>query len=127
MRIVNVIAVLILLGATSRATTLPVQQALSETDGLRAIRIVLSTEANVPFGPKKGFGTLAEVLKVAGTAVPAKTVDPNTASIRDYTLRITRSSDKKRFEATLTPTTGCGPSWFGNERNIIYTGKPLGC
>ena len=91
------------------------------------MRVVLSTEMTPPLGRANGFGTLADVLRVAGPSVQAKPIDPASASVLDYRLTISRSDDKQHFLVALKPVKGCGMAWFGDEAGIIFTGKALGC
>lgn len=111
------------IGVARAAQTPPA--ALTEQEGLRMMRQVLSAEMNAPMGKKNGFGTLADVLSV--TKLDAQTIDTASALIKGYTLRVSRADDRQHVQVTLTPVTGCGTAWFGDERNLIYTGKALGC
>ena len=103
------------------------QSALSAQDGLRLMRMVMSVEASMK---KTGFGTLEQVLgdrMFTQSPVSIVVTSPGTASVLDYQLRVTRPDDGGRFEASLTPMSGCSTAWFGTERNLIYTGRALGC
>lgn len=109
-----------------RATTPAPAKAdvLSDSDGLRTMRMVLSDEiAN----GRSGFRNLPDVVRALPTAGATMTPDGTAAALKGYRLRLTVSEDKKHFQASLTPEAGCGTSWFGNEQSLIYVGRPLGC
>jgi hypothetical protein len=93
------------------------------------MRAILTVQANRPFGAARGYGSLADVLPVLSTIEgEAKMIDDQTASYGGYTIRLTRSTDRKRFEVALVPQDAtCAPSWFSNEQNVIYVGQALGC
>jgi hypothetical protein len=58
----------------------------------------------------------------------ATVIDEHTASYRGYTIRMTRTADRQRFEISIVPNGGaCAISWFSNEKNVIYAGHALGC
>jgi hypothetical protein len=124
------------------------KESLSREDGLRVMRGVLTLEVavhNGARGTESEWGDLAQVVKVSDSDSAAwkpldgprtKTrlvdvvVDSTTATVFDYTLRLTRSDDKKHFQLSLTPTVtnASDPrlSWFADDRLLIYTGKPIG-
>jgi hypothetical protein len=117
-------------------SSIPFQQ------GVHVMRVVASAEAAVAASrgqardrrpEQNGYGTLAETLDViqrdsAVGSLPGVTiVDTTSASMLDYTLQITRSEDRSHYSATLTPVKGCGLSFFTDDRNVIYTGKSIGC
>jgi hypothetical protein len=56
-------------------------------------------------------------------------VDSSSAQIGNYLMRITTSDDKKHFQASIEPIDPktCGPALFGDDRELIYAGKVLGC
>jgi hypothetical protein len=85
---------------------------------------------------KNGWGDLSEVVRAGGMqraeTIPSMTiVDSSTATVLDYTLRLTRSDDKKHFQVSLTPTVAkpgdSRISWFSFDQDnlIIYTGTPI--
>lgn len=40
-----------------------------------------------------------------------------------YRVTITHvTGDKESYQLSLVPASGCGPSWFSNETNLIFTG-----
>jgi hypothetical protein len=53
--------------------------------------------------------------------------DAETADFGDYTLRLTRSEDRTKFELSLVPKKSCDLAFFSNDKNIVYTGRALGC
>ena len=94
-------------------------------------------------GMTSGWDDLAELVKASEhdtaawkpvdgsrTRLVDAIVDSSTATVVDYTLRLTRSEDRKHFQLSLTPTVAKAsdprPSWFGDDRFVIYTGKPIG-
>ena len=103
-------------------------QVLTKDEGPRAMRMLLTMQANRPYG-KGNYGTLSEILElVPPVRVDATIVDEQTASYRGYTIRMTRSADRKHFELALVPAGGaCAASWFSNEQNVIYAGQAIGC
>ena len=125
------IAFIVLLAALGvRSSAQAPQTAQSEMqplDGPMIMRVVLTMQANRPFGAA-GYGTLSEVLALTpGLAGQATVIDEQTASLHGYTIRMTRSIDRKTFELTLTQPGRCATGWFSNEKNVIYAGLPLGC
>jgi hypothetical protein len=125
------ICALAMLGVRSfaQARQAPVaEQVLTKQDATAAMRMMLTMQANRPFG-KAGYGTLAEILPLVPFVFDQATqVDDQTATYRGYTIRMTRSADRKRFELAMLPNGGaCGTSWFSNEQNVIYAGLALGC
>ena len=57
-----------------------------------------------------------------------KVIDASVGAVRDYSVRITRSDHKERFQAALTPvdSTACAATaWFVDEREVICTAHPL--
>jgi hypothetical protein len=105
-----------------------------QQSGLMLMRQVLTIQANRPFA-KAGYGSLSDVLKmmpmtrgIAPDAAEAVHLsDAETADFGEYTLRLTRSEDRAKFELSLVPKDGCGLAFFSNDKNIIYSGKALGC
>ena len=96
----------------------------SDVDGLRTMRMAMSVQANKPFG-SAGYGSVADVakaLQLTGTKVDSERFD-----FGPYRLMVSVSADKRHYQMSLTPLTGCDAAWFGNETNQIYTGKALGC
>jgi hypothetical protein len=92
------------------------------------VRQILSAQSNAPFGPKAGYGTLGDLLKqMPELQHDVKVVDKQTASVKNYVLRMTRSQDRKSFELSLLPSKGCQTGWIANENNQIYTAQALGC
>ena len=114
------------------------QESLSRARGLMITRVVMSTEAGIstPNGPPE-WRDLSEVMKWATDPnsgyylrelATAKTVDSSIVIVLDYTLQLTRSDDKMHFQISLSPTVspaGDRPSWFCDDRGVIYTGKPI--
>ena len=98
------------------------------------MRQILTIQANKPFA-KVGYGTLSDVLKmmpmtrgVAPDAAEAvKLIDAETADFGDYILRLTRSDDHRKFEMSLAPKQSCAIAFFSSEKNIVYSGRALGC
>jgi hypothetical protein len=119
---------LAMLGARSSAQAPQTAQAeLPTLDGPRIMRMVLTMQANRPFG-SAGYGALSDILPlVPDVDNEATIVDDQTASLRGYTIRLTRSADRKTFELTITQPGRCATGWFSNEKNVIYAGLPLGC
>ena len=123
MGVLTTVALSISTGAIS------LQESLSRAQGVMITRIVVSIEA--------GRGEcidLRGVMKLAndpqsgftGTDLSmANLVDSTTVTLRDYTLQLTRADDRKRFQISLTPTVPNDnrPSWFSDDRGVIYTGN----
>ena len=115
--------------APTAAIQQPVQaQMLTKDEGPRAMRMLLTMQANKPYG-KGSYGTLSEILElVPPVQGDATLIDEQTAAYRGYTIRMTRSADRKHFELALIPAGGaCAASWFSNEQNVIYAGQAIGC
>jgi len=120
----------------NQASTAAVQKqpTSGQQSALMLMRQVLTIQANKPFA-KAGYGSLSDVLKtmpmtrgVAPDAAQAvHLVDAETADFGDYTLRLTRSEDRAKFELSLVPKQSCDTAFFGNDTNIVYTGRALGC
>ena len=90
------------------------------------MRMVLSAQISRVKGAP--YISLSQVLKTIPTLpAPVAQVDSETAALKGYRLRMTVSDDKQHFQASLTPETGCGRSWFGSEQSLIYVGRVLGC
>jgi hypothetical protein len=56
-------------------------------------------------------------------------VDSTTVTVLDYILQLTLAEDRRHFQISLTPTAPKDdnrPSWFSDDRGVIYTGKPIG-
>jgi hypothetical protein len=105
------------------------QDSLSDRDGVRLMRLMMTVQANRPFA-QSGFGSLADVMQYGKSAFddPVLNQLDSSGAVLSHVLRITTSPDRKSYEISLTPTaSNCGPAWFGNEKNVIYSGKPLGC
>jgi hypothetical protein len=100
---------------------------LTAEDGAMMMRLMLTRQANRPYGAGS-YGTLPDLLPfVQAVHGDATLVDEQTASLRGYTIRLTRSLDRKRFDIAITQDGTCAIGWFSNERNVIYAGKALGC
>jgi len=130
---IGLIVGLTVLGA--QASNAAVQQpTYGQQSGLMLMRQVLTIQANKPFATN-GYGTLSDVLKmmpmtrgVAPDAAQAiQLIDSETADFGDYTLRLTRSEDRRKFELSLAPKQSCGLAFFSNDRNIVYSGRAIGC
>jgi hypothetical protein len=76
---------------------------------------------------KNGFCDLSEIMRLSEVAFQGTTIDSVSLQLSDYTFRVTRSEDKQHFQASLTPSKGCHPAWFTDERKVIYTGRAPGC
>ena len=99
---------------------------LSEEDGLRTMRMLLSAQLSRPEG--ETYVALVDALRYVPTVPrPAAQSDSDTAAFKGYRLRMTLSGDKRHFQASLTPEKGCGKSWFSNDQGIIYVGRVLDC
>jgi hypothetical protein len=120
-----------MLGARSsaQAPQAPAQETLTKEGGARVMRMILTMQANTPYGPKTSYGTLKEILPLLPDVQrDATVIDEHTASYRGYTIRMTRTADRQRFEISIVPNSGaCAISWFSNEKNVIYVGQALGC
>jgi len=134
MRMLGVLAVVLSVSACHSAKPVqappPAQPApanpnvLSEAEGLRTMRTVLSDEISKG---RAGYRSLSELVEGLPTLGASTAADGTTAALKGYRLRLTVSEDRKHFQASLTPETGCGTSWFGNDQSLIYVGRPLGC
>jgi len=111
---------------TSAAAQSPQDQpGLSEQEGLRTMRVLLSAQLSRPAG--ETYVPLVDALRyVPGVPRPAQT-DAGTVAFKGYLLRMTLSADRRHFQASLTPESGCGKSWFSNEQGLIYVGRVLDC
>lgn len=99
---------------------------LSDQEGLRTVRMVLSAQLSRPRGVP--YTDLAEVLKSIPTLpAQASPIDAETAALKGYRLRMTVSEDRRHFQTALTPEKGCGKSWFSSEQSVIYVGRVLDC
>jgi hypothetical protein len=130
----KVICVLVALALVASAGTNCAQGSLSRDQGLMITRIVMGIAGN----SSVRWRDLTDVMKWTTDSgstyylrdlATAKTVDSSTVAVLDYTLRLTRSDDNKRYQISLT-TTAPKPdddrlSWFSDDRGVIYTGKPL--
>jgi hypothetical protein len=59
----------------------------------------------------------------------ANLVNSTTVTVQDYTLQLTRADDRTHFQISLTPTASKNdnrPSWFSDDRGVIFTGRPIG-
>jgi hypothetical protein len=71
---------------------------------------------------------MASAESTLGDAAKAmQMIDAETADFGDYTLRLTRSEDRRKFELSLAPKQSCDLAFFSNDKNIVYTGHALGC
>lgn len=98
---------------------------LKESQGVALMRMAMTVQANRPFGPSR-YGSLDDVLNTL-TVPDAKIAEPDSAEISGYLLRVSATADRTHYQIALTPSNGCGTAWFGDEHNIIYAGKALGC
>ena len=97
----------------------------TETNGLLLIRTAMTVQANKPYG-KGSFGSISELVSSLRLR-DVNIIDSEQAQVPGFTLRLSRSQDRKHYQIALTPLSGCGTAWFGSEANVIYTGKALGC
>ena len=127
------IGVLATIALSISAGAISSQESLSRAQGLMITRIVLSIEAG-----REEYLDLPGVMKLAkdpqsgyagSDLSTANLVDSTTVTLQDYTLQLTRADYRKHFQISLTPTAPKGdnrPSWFSDDRGVIYTGKPIG-
>jgi len=127
----TLVAVVAILGVRSsaHAPQTPAQPpSLTKEDAAGAMRMILTIQANRPFG-KGRYGLLEEVL--AGVSLAGEDpviVDRQTATYRGYTIRILRTPEMTKFDLTMVPSGGlCGQSYFANEQNVIFSGTAIGC
>ena len=91
---VAVLAGLAVLGVRSSAQSPQTATEPTTVDGPMVMRMVLTKQANRPFGPA-GYGTLSDILPLMwDVAGEATLIDEHTASFRGYTIRLTRSLDR---------------------------------
>ena len=114
------------------------QGSLPSDKTLLLMRLVISIEETLA-SPKTGYGNLIDVMqspdwpdasRIHQDGIPAiDVVDSSSAQIGNYLLRITTSHDKKHFQASLEPIDPktCGQALFGDDRELIYAGRVLGC
>ena len=135
----KLVLVALLAAATLSLGAVPIraQASLQRDQALSIVRGVMTVEVDDFFAQGKGFGDLVEVVSASQrdpgawtqrAGLPLKILDSSTATVLDYTIRLTRSDDKKHVQVSLTPTVskGCEAlSWFIDDRLLIYTGKPL--
>ena len=118
---------------------------ISFQQGVSIMRLVASAEVAVSQSrgqsrdrqpEQSGYGTLAEMIEMlhpqpaleSFSSLPAITAsDATSASLLDYSLRVIRSEDRQHYAATLTPVKGCGLAFSVDDRNVIYTGRSIGC
>jgi hypothetical protein len=92
------------------------------------MRMILTMQANRPFGAEAGYGTLAQILPLMPEVKHhATVVDEHTATLHGYTIRLTRSADRRTFDLAIVRDGSCSVGWFSSEKNVIYSGTPLGC
>jgi hypothetical protein len=90
----------------------------------------MSAAAEATSQSRPGRLTTIDVVVIAKDklGVPIKAIDSESASIYDYTLRITRSEDGRHFQVGLAPEKGCGTAWFASDSGIVYVGRAVaGC
>jgi hypothetical protein len=100
---------------------------LSEDDGLQTMRRLIAAQLDGrPEGER--YSTLSiGLLRRLPTVQSAPHIDPDTVSFKGYRLRMTLSADGRHFQTSLTPESGCGTSWFSDERGVIYVGRANRC
>ena len=129
----TVIGVLATIALSISPGAISPQESLSRAQGLMITRIVLSIETT----GRGEYLDLPAVMKLAkdpqsgysgSDLSTANLVDSTTVTVQDYTLQLTRADDRTHFQVSLTPTAPKDdnrPSWFSDDRFVIYTGKPI--
>jgi len=120
-----IIAVVVLAALATRPSAIASGQGLSADEGVRLMRAVMTPQFNPPF--RHAHGDLAQVAALGVLPNGAELVDSYTATYKGYRLVMMASVDRKQFQAMLVPREGCGRSWFGSEKSVIYSGEAMGC
>jgi hypothetical protein len=96
-----------------------------QLDGALLVTRVIAAELT----PSKLLEARSAVDLVVGVprSLNATLIDTDSAELPGYSLRVTRSSDRRHFQVSLQPHDRCGMAWFGNDSQTIYSGKALGC
>ena len=94
----------------ANASRLPDEQAFM----LKIMLLQQDGRKCAPTGKQDGFCDLAELMR--GGSFPFQ-----------GTAADTRSEDRQHYQASLTPTSGCGVAWFTDERKVFYSGKMQSC
>ena len=110
---------------TSAARSSQDQSVLSEQEGLRTMRMLLSAQLSRPAG--ETYVPLADALRYVESVPRPAQSDSDAVGFKGYRLRMTLSADGRHFQTSLTPESGCGKSWFSNEQGVIYVGRALDC
>jgi hypothetical protein len=100
-------------------------------DGVLVMRLVMSAEVQLAASGRDTpvrFRSLADVIangEVSALKRDVTVIDSEDGLYKGYSLRV--AAQGARYEASLTPDKGCGLAFFVNEKNVIYTGRGLGC
>jgi hypothetical protein len=125
--------------AAESAWAQPQPRSLSRDRALTILRIVLAVEVTGGAGNPPGYLNLSDVaqspdwLGFVQRRTPEfpriEMTDSTSARVLDYELRVIASADRKHFQASLQPVEpkACGFALFTDERDVIYSGKGLGC
>jgi hypothetical protein len=124
--------------STPGAALMSAPETLSQDQAVRVMRDASTAEVAMRAQGKE-FGNLSDVLsspawtdpgyRVRRADLPLQVTDSISAAILNDTLRVTTSTDKKHFQASLVPSrpATCSGALFVDDRSLIYVGKGLGC
>jgi alpha-D-ribose 1-methylphosphonate 5-triphosphate synthase subunit PhnH len=102
------------------------QETLTDKEGLKIMLLVVAEEVDGHSPMRATMSTVESVARFT-PSLRATLIDRDTATFLNYTLRITRTEDKRRFQASLTPTSRCGKAWFGTSEKTVFVGSAIGC
>lgn len=99
-------------------------RAISEADAPLVLKILLVRQNPTACGD--GYCDLAGLIRL-GFPLQGIPSDAVTFPLKNQVFRLTRSEDRRHYQASLTPGSGCGVAWFTDERKAFYSGKIQGC
>jgi hypothetical protein len=65
--------------------------------------------------------------KMMARVSQAVTFNGDDATYMGQIVRVLVSADGQRYQVQLVPPSGCGVSFFTDERGLIFEGKVIGC
>lgn len=102
---------------------------LTQEEALRWVRNINTAQVQ-PFVQEKSYLSLDGLFTrgaLPRLAALATLTTPISATVKNYNLVVSPSTDGKRYHLSLVPKSGCEPAFFSNESGIIFVGKALGC
>jgi hypothetical protein len=121
-----VIGAMCLISAVAWHTAVVAQQPQENAvDGIRLARAINSAQVSQS-------GTYADVRELIGDPVlsafaPAIQFEGEIVRIGNHRIMMVLAADRKHYQFTIVPDSGCGTAWFSSDRGMIYTGRALGC